>query len=394
MGLASSVPASTPANTGIYQYAKPDNPYTDKNYVDSNFVTSGNFDSYLNTDYRPWKSSVNNQIQNQEANFNTKFDTRFDTRFINSLTGAAYVNDYNQQFIGRLASPGYATDYDNKFNLRFDTRFINSLTGAAYVNDYNQQFRGRFDTTLPAYGYNKLDNWKVAQETFTKPASSVLNTQSQSLTRLCYINKPAGSTVEQKELCVDQSGGLYLQGLGLETDKDVYTFIAEQNNTYWNGRNLIPPPVTYTPQVVPATSAQGSFTTSLPTISSIFGSGTQSISNKTEFGVTTTTTTWSASTYTATWTGTVNFSNYQPFSSVFTAPPTTIQIFGVNIPDSLKTATTRITTTITSKTSTNFTYRIVIESISGNSVAVTGSTVTTPNNTIGALPLLSYTATA
>ena len=198
----------------------------------------------------------------------------------------------------------------------------------------------------------------------------------------------------QKELCVDQNGGLYLQGLGLESNQDVYTFIAAQNNTYWSNRTLVPPPVTYTPEVIPATSAQGSFTTSLPTISSIFGSGTQTISNKTELGVTTTTTTFSASTYTATWTGTVNFSNYQPFSSVFTAPPTSIQIFGVDIPNTLKTATTKITTTITSKTPTSFTYRIVIESILGNSVAVTGSTVTTPNNTIRSLPILTYTATA
>ena len=369
MGLASSVPASTPANTGIYQYSRPENPYTDKKYVDDNFLTSGNFNTYLTTDYRPFKNDVVNKIDNQEKNFNTNFDTRF----ITSLTGAAYVSDYNQQFRGRLSSPEYANDYNTKF-----------------------------DTRLLASGYNKLDNWRVAQETFTKPASTVLNTQSQSLTRLCYLNRPDGSTVDQKELCVDQSGGLYLQKLGLETDKDVYTFIAEQNNTYWTARNtfgnpsyLMPPPVTYTPTIIPATSAMSTFTTAAPTISALNGRGVSTSS--TAYNVTYTD--YTSSTYTATWIGTINFSNYQPsLANGFASPPANIQITGINIPNRASNST--ITTTITSKTSTSFTYRIEATFLIGGAVQINStnpgviyfSNLAT-TNTIGSLSL-SYSATA
>jgi hypothetical protein len=365
MGLASSVPASTPANTGIYQYAKPDNPYTDKKYVDDNFLTSGNFNSYLTTDYRPFKTDVVNKIQNQEANFNSNFDTR--------------LND--------------------QFPTRFDTRLINALTGAAYINDFNQQFTGRFDTRLPTFGYNKLDNWKVAQETFTKPASSLLNTQSQSLSRLCYLNRPVGSTTEQKELCVDQNGGLYLVGLGLETNKDVYTFIAEQNNTYWTNRNTIgnasyltPPAVTYTPTPIPSTSALSSFTTPFPTITNIVGKGTSTIKDESTLYGTVRVEIWPSSTYTATWTGTVNFSNYQPsLSNGFTSPPTTIQILGINLPGGT------VTTTITSKTATSFTYRIVANGLVGSSTRLeyptASNTNSIPDNVVGTLSL-TYTATA
>jgi hypothetical protein len=249
MGLASSVPA----NATIYQPPEQsgNNVYTDKGYVDKNFLTNDNFNTFHKDDYRPFKADYENkvksnlpgslayalqgitddkykQLQNyvnadsfagrfdnrfeSDPTFNTKFNTKFNAQF-----DSTFPAKFDDRFVN---DPTFNT----KFNTKFDNRFESDPT-------FNTKFNTKFNTQLSAQGYNTLGSgWKINQDTITKAGSA-------PVTRICYLNGT------QREMCVDQNGKVYLQGLGINntdatgnSDLDVYSSLLAQQTNYWETR--------------------------------------------------------------------------------------------------------------------------------------------------------------
>jgi hypothetical protein len=274
MGLASSTPAlyQAPEQSG-------NNVYTDKGYVDRTFVTNANFNTFHQSDYRPFKADYASNVSDANvagswANFKTGFPTNQSTQLKDYLLKNTYdtfqTSDYapfkadyaskvtNATTPGSLAyalqgitdnkykqlqnyvtADSFPDRFDNrfesdtafstKFNNKFDNRFVNDTT-------FNTKFNTKFNTQLSAQGYNTLGaGWKINQDTITREGSA-------PVTRICYLNGT------QREMCVDQNGKVYLQGLGINnadttgnSDLDVYSSLLAQQTNYWNNR----PQLTY-----------------------------------------------------------------------------------------------------------------------------------------------------
>jgi hypothetical protein len=372
MGLASSVPASTPANTGIYQYAKPDNPYTDKNYVDNNFVTNTNF---------------NTAFQKEITNANEEGSWAYAKAGVPAVD--AKFNKYTP-----LTTWNTFRNNDSRLSTDFITKDVSNLTNYSTTAQANNLYAQKTN-------YKDLTGWSIEQDTFTKKGSQTIGTLDKpNMTRVCHLNGA------QREMCIDQDGGLYLAGLGLTENKDVYTYIADQNKIYWDNRNLsysnqwsydpitgrmvqvtsTSSAPTSTSSVVNATSASASVTTVTPTISSSFA-----VPNPNTSGQYPATTNPTMYTYSLVWTATVPFSGFNAGSNAgFVNPPTTINL-------SLPTTTTYTSLgfTIPSRTATNFTYRITGTFIQyGTSTFTPGMSAPTLQSTTTPSFTFTYTATA
>lgn len=240
MGLASSTAAGATA-PALYQAPEQsgNNVYSDKGYVDRTFVTNANFNTFHQSDYRPFKADYANNVSdaNKEGSWAYALQGITDKNY-KQLQNYVNVDSFAGRFDNRFDST-FPTKFDNrfesdatfntKFNNKFDNRFVNDTT-------FNTKFNTKFNTQLSAQGYNTLGaGWKINQDTITREGSA-------PVTRICYLNGT------QREMCVDQNGKVYLQGLGINnadttgnSDLDVYSSLLAQQTNYWNNR----PQLTY-----------------------------------------------------------------------------------------------------------------------------------------------------
>jgi hypothetical protein len=335
MGLTSSVPANATAGQfpAMYQAPQSTSPattYTDKKYVDDHFVPVTRFNDF-HTNYRDNVTNEGKPGSWAFAKAGAPSNKLSDYVFNDNLSAAMKTQ------LETAGSPA-RTGFNTVFDAEFPSNFTESLATPGYQTDYNNK--------LTAAGYNPLTNYYVKEDNGGK---------------LCHYAK----SNNQRELCVDTNGKLYLQGLGLKvnetdsgTDSDVYSYILTQNNAYWTARGNLSysNQYVYSPTqgivlsstvTVNATSANASVTTVAPTLASSsamanLGSQVSSTTHPTMF------------TYSLVWTATVPFSGFNTNSNAgFLNPPTTINL-------SLPTTSTylQLAFTIPSKTATNFTYRI------------------------------------
>ena len=220
MGLASSVPANATAGQFPAMYQAPrsqaqdgSDTYTDKNYVDTNFVTRDNFNQF-HTNYKDNVIDANKDGSWAYAKVGIPAaDAQF-SKYTPISTWNTFKGDDTRK-LSELASKTALTG--------FITKDVNNLTNYTTTIEANKLY-------APITSYNTLSNFYIKEDAG----------------KLCHYSK----NNNQRELCIDGSGKLYLQGLGINDtdptqDQDVYTYIVNQNTAYWNARGTLAAPTLY-----------------------------------------------------------------------------------------------------------------------------------------------------
>jgi hypothetical protein len=374
MGLASSVPANATAGQFPAMYQAPrstkdSDTYTDKRYVDDKFVTNDNFNQFFTTSYKTdvndptiagsWAFAKAGATSNRLSDYVTS----------NNLSGAMKTQ------LETANSPA-RTAFNTVFNDEYDQKMPVTLASTAFGDSVR--------TNMTNAGYNPLTNYYVKQDGSGK---------------LCHYAK----SNNQRELCIDESGKLYLQGLGLKanetdsgTDSDVYSYILTQNSAFWTARDLAP--LNYNGGYV--YNSTNGLIKGITAVGTVNLTATPTRTASTIIGETTTVGTITYSKYTITWTGTVTFSGnatFTPAGSTFSKAPTItvnnnktsiFAVSGTEYSFGAKDATETLlaNVTISNVSTTGFTYTATVKTLK--------QFAPTPNIATSPIPTITYTATA
>jgi hypothetical protein len=252
MGLASSVPANATAGQfpAIYQAPRSTtaaDTYTDKKYVDDNFVPVSRFNDFFTNSYR---NDVSNEVKEGSWAFAKAGATS------NKLSDYVTKTLLPDEMKTQLENPNSTAR--TAFNTVFDVEYLKNIPETLASQEFGNAVNSRMTTA----GYNPLTKYYVKEDGGGK---------------LCHYSK----SNNQREMCIDNTGKLYLRGLGINDtnpsqDQDVYSYILTQNNAYWIARGNLATPTQYvydptqgivTSSSVGSSSISGSMTVGSPSTS-------------------------------------------------------------------------------------------------------------------------------